>query len=110
MNKLLLLFLAVTITVSVFADGPTEFRAYESDDYKEYRAEAAGILASIGDSPMGELTLFEMNKLAIISLPICLDWIIAPLTNWIVSRSFPVIKKAVGAKDFLPLLLHAKQN
>jgi hypothetical protein len=70
MKKILLLLLVVTITVSAFADGPAEFRAYEPDDYKEYREEAAAILGKIGDSPVGELTLFEMKALALdLSIP-----------------------------------------
>ena len=70
MKKLLLLLLAVTITVSVFADESVGFRAHEKDDYQVYREEAAAILETRENYPVGEFTLTEMRILALdLSIP-----------------------------------------
>lgn len=70
MKKLLLLLLALSIAVSAFADGSEGFKAYENDDYRVYREEAAAILETKGNYPVGEFTLSEMKDLALdLSIP-----------------------------------------
>ena len=70
MKKLLLLFLMVAVAASVFADGCLGSEGYGNDDYRVYREEAAAILKSIDDVPIGEFTLKEMKELNLeLSIP-----------------------------------------
>jgi hypothetical protein len=70
MKKLLLLFLMVTVAASVFADGFLEGNKYGNDDYQVYREEAAVILKSMDNAPIGEFTLKEIKELNLeLSIP-----------------------------------------
>jgi hypothetical protein len=70
MKKLLLFLSAVSIAVSAFAGEPVGFRAYEKDDYQVYREEAAAILETKENYPVGDFTLTEMRSLALdLSIP-----------------------------------------
>lgn len=70
MKKLLLVLLMVTVGMSAFADGFSGDGEYENDDFLVYKEEAAEILKSIDDSPIGGFTLEEMKKLNLeLSIP-----------------------------------------
>jgi len=71
MKKLLVLFLMMAVGASVFADGFLRSKGYGGDDYRVYREEAAAILKSIDDAPIGEFTLNEMKEIALdLSIPL----------------------------------------
>ena len=70
MKKLLLLLSALTIAVSAFAEGPVGVTAMEKDDYQIYKEEAAEILGTKENYPVGDFTMSEMKDLALeLSIP-----------------------------------------
>ena len=70
MKKLLLLLSMIAVATSVYADEFIEIRGYGYTDYFVFKEEAALVLESVDNTPIGEFTLSEMKGIALdLSIP-----------------------------------------